>query len=111
VAGRFAVRGWLRQYVLRIGGAAAAVNYGFSLRGRSYYYIGGFDPQFEPSSPGALLLQHVLSEAIAEGVAEFDLLRGGELYKYRWGAESRPQYRLRSAAPLALQGGSRPTCG
>lgn len=95
VAVRFAARGWLRQYVLQIGERIVGAYYGFSLRGRSYHYIGGFDPQFQACSPGALLLQHALRDAITEGAEAFDLLRGRESYKYRWGAVDRPQYRLR----------------
>jgi CelD/BcsL family acetyltransferase involved in cellulose biosynthesis len=76
----------LRLYRLRIGGRAAAVYYGFAWRGRSYAYIGGFDPQMPRLSPGAQIMHHAIGDAIAEGCAEFHFLRGGESYKYAWGA-------------------------
>lgn len=81
--------GMLRLYRLHIGAAVAAVCYGFAWRGRSYAYIGGFDPEMPRLSPGALILHHAIGAAIAEGCAEFDFLRGGETYKYAWGAVDR----------------------
>ena len=81
-----AAEGMLRLYRMRIGEAVAAVYYGFAWRGRSYAYIGGFDPEMPRLSPGALILRHAIGAAIAEGCAEFDFLRGGEGYKYAWGA-------------------------
>jgi CelD/BcsL family acetyltransferase involved in cellulose biosynthesis len=84
-----AVEGMLRLYRMRIGGAVAAVYYGFVWRGRSYAYIGGFDPDMPRLSPGTLILLHAIVAAIAEGCHEFDFLRGDEAYKYAWGAIDR----------------------
>jgi CelD/BcsL family acetyltransferase involved in cellulose biosynthesis len=79
----------LRLYRLHIGERVAAVYYGFAWRGRSYAYIGGFDPELPRLSPGAMILHHAISAAIAEESGEFDFLRGGEAYKYAWGAVDR----------------------
>lgn len=84
-----AAEGMLRLYRLRIGEAVAAVYYGFAWRDRAYAYIGGFDPDMPRLSPGALIMRHAIGEAIAERCAEFDFLRGGESYKYAWGAVDR----------------------
>jgi CelD/BcsL family acetyltransferase involved in cellulose biosynthesis len=84
-----AAEGILRLYRLRIGEAVAAVYYGFAWRGRSYAYIGGFDPEIPRFSPGVLILLHAIGAAIAEGCTQFDFLRGGEAYKYAWGAVDR----------------------
>ena len=84
-----ACEGMLRLYRMRIGGAVAAVYYGFAWRGRSYAYLGGFDPDIPRLSPGALILRHAIGAAIAEGSGVFDFLRGGEGYKYAWGAVDR----------------------
>ena len=81
--------GILRLYRLHIGEAVAAAYYGFTWQGRSYAYIGGFDPDMPRLSPGALMLRHAIGTAIAEGCAQFDFLRGGEAYKYAWGAVDR----------------------
>jgi CelD/BcsL family acetyltransferase involved in cellulose biosynthesis len=84
-----AAEGMLRLYRMHFGDAVAAVYYGFAWRGRAYAYIGGFDPDMPRLSPGALILRHAIGAAIAEACTEFDFLRGGEGYKYAWGAIDR----------------------
>jgi len=103
VAEGFLARGVLRMYALRVAGRIVAVYYGFSWKARTYYYLGGFEPSFASCSVGSLLVEHAIHEAVREGVPEFDFLRGGEPYKYRWGATDRPSYRrtLRRAAAAA----------
>jgi CelD/BcsL family acetyltransferase involved in cellulose biosynthesis len=81
--------GMLRLYRLRIACAVAAVYYGFCWRDRAYAYLGGFDPDLPRLSPGAQILHHAIVAAIAEGCREFHFLRGGEAYKYAWGAVDR----------------------
>jgi CelD/BcsL family acetyltransferase involved in cellulose biosynthesis len=107
-ARRLLAAGLLRMYALRLEGRTAAVFHGFAARGRTYYYLAGFDPAFERFSPGTLAVGHAIQEAAREGAAEFDFLRGGEAYKYRWGARDRPCYsvRLGSAAQARTAGGS-----
>ncbi len=92
-APRLLAAGLLRLYRLRVGATAAAVLYGFADRRRTYYYLGGFEPRLRDISPGALILGHAIERAIAEGEEAFDFLRGGERYKYFWGAEDRPTFR------------------
>jgi CelD/BcsL family acetyltransferase involved in cellulose biosynthesis len=89
----FLERGWLRLFALRVEGRLAAVHYGFSAKGRAYYYLGGFDPAFHQLSPGSLMVLHAIEEALREGAGEFDFLRGREAYKYAWGGVDRRQYR------------------
>jgi CelD/BcsL family acetyltransferase involved in cellulose biosynthesis len=81
--------GMLRLYRLRIGGAVAGIYYGFHRHDRAYAYLGGFDPEMTRLSPGAQLLDHAIRAAIDEGAREFHFLRGGESYKYTWGAVDR----------------------
>jgi CelD/BcsL family acetyltransferase involved in cellulose biosynthesis len=95
VARAFLAEGWLRLYVLQIGGRPAAAFYGFRVRDRAYAYIGGFDPEFAEASPGALVMRHAVEQAVREGCASFEFLRGREAYKYAWGAVDRPQFRRR----------------
>jgi CelD/BcsL family acetyltransferase involved in cellulose biosynthesis len=94
-AAGFLARGWLRLYALRVGGRTAAVQLGWAARGRAYYYIGGWDPAFARISPGSLLVEHAVRDAVREGATEFDFLRGRESYKYAWGARDQPQFRRR----------------
>ena len=79
----------LRLYRLRIAGTVVGVYYGFHCHGKAYAYLGGFDPDMTRLSPGAQLLHHAICAAIAEGAREFHFLRGGESYKYCWGAVDR----------------------
>ncbi|MCL4767268.1 MAG: GNAT family N-acetyltransferase [Hyphomicrobiaceae bacterium] len=87
-------RGIARLFALRIGGGIAGVYYGFSHCGRAYGYLGGFDPRFAYYSPGTVLLGHAIEDAMREGVRELHLLRGGEAYKYAWGAVDRHTLKL-----------------
>jgi CelD/BcsL family acetyltransferase involved in cellulose biosynthesis len=85
----FSKAGMLRLYRLRIGGTAAGIYYGFHRKDRAYAYLGGFAPEMTRLSLGAQLLDHAIRAAIAEGAREFHFLRGGESYKYAWGAVDR----------------------
>ncbi|MBV9297464.1 MAG: GNAT family N-acetyltransferase [Verrucomicrobia bacterium] len=57
-----------------------------------YYYIGAFDPDYAKFSPGNLIILQVMEFARTAGCHTFDFLRGGEPYKYKWGAEDQPTY-------------------
>ena len=85
----FCEAGVLRLYRLRISDTVAGVYYGFQHSGNAYAYLGGFDPEMTRLSPGAQLLDHAIRAAITEGAREFHFLRGGESYKYAWGAIDR----------------------
>jgi CelD/BcsL family acetyltransferase involved in cellulose biosynthesis len=81
--------GLARLYRLRIGGRVVGAFQGLSARGRTYAYLGGFDPDYAHESPGAILIGHAIGAAIREGGHEFHFLRGREPYKYDWGAADR----------------------
>jgi CelD/BcsL family acetyltransferase involved in cellulose biosynthesis len=86
---RLAEAGLARLYALRIGEDVAATYYGFLHHGHAYAYLSGFDPGFAFESPGTILIYHAMEEAVREGAREFHFLRGGEAYKYGWGASDR----------------------
>jgi hypothetical protein len=86
--------GLLRLYGLRHRGKWAAVHYCLSAHGRTYYYLGGFDPSMASRSPGNLLIQHSITKAVECGDREYDFLRGQEENKYRWGAQDTATFRL-----------------
>ena len=90
--------GLLRMHRLRIGGRLAAVDYGLGDGRRSYYYLGGFDPELARQGPGVLAVGHAIAEALREGAAEFHFLRGREPYKYQWGAMDQPSMTRRFSA-------------
>jgi len=82
-------RGWLRMFVLRLDGAAAAVMYGFLYDGTFYFYQHGFDEQFQQHSIGLVLMALSIRAAIDEGAGEFDMLWGVEPYKFLWARQTR----------------------
>jgi CelD/BcsL family acetyltransferase involved in cellulose biosynthesis len=86
--------GMVRLYLLRIGDAIAGAYYGFVAKGIAYAYLGGFDPDRAELSPGTQMVAHAIEEAVREGAREFHFLRGGEAYKYAWGAIDRPNTAL-----------------
>lgn len=103
VAEAFASRGWLRLHLLEIGDRIAAVLYCFRYGDRYYYYLGGFDPELSKYSLGTVLTAHAVRQAIAEGCAGFDFLRGNEDYKYRWHPEDRVNQRLLLLRPRSVR--------
>jgi CelD/BcsL family acetyltransferase involved in cellulose biosynthesis len=88
-------RGVLRLEALRLGGRIIAAHYGLRRGAAGYSYIHAFDPAFARFGPGWLLMAHSLGAAAREGARSFDFLRGGEGYKYAWGAVDQPQWRRR----------------
>ena len=86
--------GMLRLYVLRVGNSTAAAYYGFTAKRTAYAYLSGFDPEFAEFSPGTQIVAHAIEEAVRDGAREFHFLRGGEAYKYAWGAVDRPNTAL-----------------
>ncbi len=90
-------RGLLRLIGLSLGGRLRAVLYGFTDHGRFLYYLSGFDPEIARLSPGRLLIARAIERARLDGAFELDFLRGGEPYKYEWGAVDRPASVYRAA--------------
>jgi CelD/BcsL family acetyltransferase involved in cellulose biosynthesis len=86
VSSGFSRQGMLRLIVLRLDGRAIAALYAFAAGDRTWFYLGGFDPEFEKLSPGTAAVGTAIERAAAEGHRAFDFLRGAEPYKYWWGA-------------------------
>ena len=76
---------------LTIGGDAgpAAACLAFVGSDRLFLYLSGFDAARAFESPGTLLIGALLEIAAERGIREVDFLRGGEAYKYAWGARDR----------------------
>ena len=82
--------GLLRLATLHIGdGAVAAACLALATPDRLLLYLSGFDAAQAFYSPGTLLLGALIEAAISEGIGEVHFLRGGEAYKYAWGATDR----------------------
>lgn len=76
-------RGWSRLWILEIDSRPIAAELGFRFAGSEFFYQSGRDPSFQNVSLGLMVLVHAIREAVAEGIQEFRLLRGGEPYKLR----------------------------
>jgi CelD/BcsL family acetyltransferase involved in cellulose biosynthesis len=110
-APRLLESGLLRLWDLRLDGEPIAVLYCLAdtQQGharRCYYYLGGFEPRWRALSPGTLLVGYAIEQAMDEGLDAFDFLRGGEGYKYRWGAANEAMCSLRAWHPSSREGGA-----
>lgn len=76
--------GWLRLWFLEVAGTPVAALYGFRFAGAESAYQAGRDPAFQSGEVGFVLLVHAIREALADGMAEYRLLRGGAAYKDRF---------------------------
>lgn len=77
-------QGWLRLWFLEIAGRPVAALYGFRFAGAESAYQAGRDPAFADQPAGFVLLAHAVGEALADGMGEYRLLRGGAAYKDRF---------------------------
>lgn len=72
----------------------AAAYYCFDYGNALWVYNSGFNPVFMEYSPGWVLLGYLLRWANENRRAVFDFMRGGEEYKYRFGAIKRSVMRV-----------------
>lgn len=93
VEGFFADLGRLPETVLHLlcgdEGAPVAAAFGFQTGDAYYLYNSAFDPAAAFASPGIVLLEALVEDAIGAGRSTFDLLKGDEEYKFRMGATRR----------------------
>ncbi len=86
MARTFLARGDLRLQWLELDGAPIAAEYHLLAGGTLYGYQSGIDPDRLDEEPGRLAGIAVIRQAIDEGLAVYDLLRGDEPYKAHWRA-------------------------
>ncbi len=84
--------GWLRLYYLELNNHPVASYYLFHYKNSLYYYLSGFEPEYEKYSPGVVLMGQVINDAINDGMDEFDLMRGEGAYKFKWTSKKRVNY-------------------
>jgi len=78
--------GWLQLSFLEIDGQKAASYLNFDYDGHIWVYNSGLGSIYRELSPGWVLLGHLLKWANENKRIAFDFMRGGEDYKYRFGA-------------------------
>jgi CelD/BcsL family acetyltransferase involved in cellulose biosynthesis len=89
LAERFAPSGVLRVHELEVGGMPAASTISLVWGGEWGLYNSAFDQALGMLAPGMVLVGELVRVAATEGCDVFDLLRGDEAYKYRFGATDR----------------------
>jgi CelD/BcsL family acetyltransferase involved in cellulose biosynthesis len=80
------------------GGRHIAAAFGFEDQDTYYLYNSGFDTAHAGASPGIVLVELLMRQAVSSGRDRFDFLKGEETYKFRLGASARPLYRVAAEA-------------
>jgi CelD/BcsL family acetyltransferase involved in cellulose biosynthesis len=70
----------------------AAAAFGFRDEQAYYLYNSAYDPAAAGASPGVVLVDLLVQQAIAAGLNRFDFLKGDEGYKFRLGGRARPLF-------------------
>jgi CelD/BcsL family acetyltransferase involved in cellulose biosynthesis len=89
VTDRLQKAGVLRLFMLHLNHDLVGVMYGMCFKRRFYFYQHGYDARLQSHGIGRAVLDLSIRAAIEEGLAEFDLLYGGEAYKSAWTNEKR----------------------
>lgn len=83
-----------RLHELHVGGVPAAATLSFVHNGVWGLYNSAYAPNLEAYGPGVVLITFLIEQAAKEQCHTFDLLRGDEAYKYRFGATDQVLQRL-----------------
>lgn len=84
-------------WTFHVEGTIAGVYVNFADRGAFYWYLGGFDPAHAGLGLGKIAIATGIRRSIECGRERYDFTRGGEPYKYWYGASDR-------SAPSVLVG-------
>lgn len=84
---------------LELDGVKAAAYLSFKNGKALLVYNSAFEPEYFSASPGWVLLAMLIEWAIEQGFEEVDMMRGDEVYKYRFGGVNRYVKRLRLDPP------------
>jgi len=79
-----AAEGFVRLFLLKAGSETIAALYGFSVGRTFQFYQCGMHTGWLQHSTGHILTGKAIEQAIADGNATFDFLRGDEPYKAQW---------------------------
>jgi CelD/BcsL family acetyltransferase involved in cellulose biosynthesis len=93
-------KGILRLYGLRLKQRHIASLYALFAGETAYCYLQGFDPDFAWFSPGTQILGAAIQDAVEQGKRKVDFLRGREPYKYHWGTQDEPTFRIHARNPV-----------
>lgn len=94
MANLFSKEGWLKLFFLTLNQKEIASLLCFQFQKTLYLYNSGYDLEYSPLSPGIVILAYTIQDAIQKGIKGFNLLRGGEKYKYHIGAQDLKLYKV-----------------
>ncbi len=80
----FLDRGMAKVHFLKLGDDLIAGIYLLVYGDKVHYYQSGFDPSWAKLSPGMVLFDFSIRDAVESGAKEFDFLQGNEAYKDTW---------------------------
>ncbi|HEY0466435.1 MAG TPA: GNAT family N-acetyltransferase [Polyangiaceae bacterium] len=89
VCRRFADRGALRIFQLKLGERVVAIRIGLVVGDTLYLYYSGYDPAFSQYSVMTTTVAEAIQYAIAQGFARVNLSTGNDVSKARWGPTER----------------------
>jgi CelD/BcsL family acetyltransferase involved in cellulose biosynthesis len=81
--------GYFSLYSLDSGGRRLAMHYGLEHNGRFHLLKPAFDESFRTYSPGNLIVEEVVRDAVERGLREVDLMTDSEPWKTRWSTGDR----------------------
>ncbi len=82
----FLKNGWLQFRLSYLNGQPATGEFGVLLDNVYYSLQSGYDPKFRKQNMGHFLFYEIIHTLAIEGVKRVEFLRGGEKYKFSWGA-------------------------
>lgn len=94
LAAEFVEERIFRLHILEVGGRPGAATVSLVHGGEWGLYNSAFDSTLRILAPGMVQVGQLIEMAAEEGNTVFDLLRGDEPYKYRFGAVDRELHRL-----------------
>jgi CelD/BcsL family acetyltransferase involved in cellulose biosynthesis len=90
LAARADALGWLVLQFLTVGGKRVAAAFTLRYANRVHVLKSGYDPDFSAYSPGNLLCQLALEDAVGDGLQEYDFLGDSDPWKMVWTSSVRP---------------------
>jgi CelD/BcsL family acetyltransferase involved in cellulose biosynthesis len=94
IAERFAAKGWLETYFLKLGSKRIAFQFAVSYGDRAFSLKPGYDPQLAAYSPSNLLCMLFLEHLFESRKREYDFLGVEEEWKMQWAQGTRAHYWL-----------------
>jgi CelD/BcsL family acetyltransferase involved in cellulose biosynthesis len=94
-------RGWLRLAFLRLDGRALAFDYCLEYNKVHYLLKTGYDPAYRKFAPGMVIRHLMLARSFSEGIATYDFLGIGDVWKQEWTTAQQERLFLRMFAPTA----------